>query len=310
MFISYCYFTLMRKLLSKNTKKSKSLKRTVFGKKILPDEEACAQIERLLTSDKPCMIARIGSVEMQAINDVYNVKYKLKKEISDLKVQILYNNAGFFPCEKELVPKFEEEYRKARANLDMIGLLRNSDEDYWIKYAPKSLQCMDLAALEPYYWSAPWSRALQGKKVLVINPFAKSIEKQYAKRELLFENKDILPAFTLKTFASVQSIGDNTGGFSDWFEALEYMKREIAQIDFDIAILGCGAYAFPLASFCKELGKKAVVMGGATQILFGIKGKRWQNAPKIAKLFNEHWVYPDQTEVPEGFQKVEGGCYW
>ena len=31
----------------------------------------------------------------------------------------------------------------------------------------------------------------------------------------------------------------------------------------------------PLAAFIKSIGKKAVHLGGSTQILFGIKGERW-----------------------------------
>jgi len=307
MFISFLYYQVMRRLRGKS---GKNPSRTLFGKKILSGEESGILIEALLREDKPCMIARIGSVEMQAINEVYNVKFGFRKDLSDVKVKTLYTNAGFFPCKKELVPKYEAEYRKARANLDVLALLNNADEDWWAKYGPKDLKYVPLTALEPYYWEKPWSKALEGKRVLVINPFATTIEEQYAKRHLLFENKDVLPEFSLKTFASVQSIGDNTGGFSDWFEALEYMKSEIAKIDFDVAILGCGAYAFPLASFCKDLGKKAVVLGGATQILFGVKGKRWENHPTISKLFNEHWQFPSSEEKPKGFEKVEGGCYW
>ena len=56
----------------------------------------------------------------------------------------------------------------------------------------------------------------------------------------------------------------------------------------------------------------AVHMGGATQILFGITGKRWENKydNTVGKLINEHWVRPMASERPKGAEKVEGGCYW
>ena len=85
------------------------------------------------------------------------------------------------------------------------------------------------------------------------------------------------------------------------------------KIDFDIAILGCGAYGMPLAVKLKRAGKQAVHLGGATQLLFGIKGTRWEakNYPtNIAKLFNEYWVRPSASEKVKGREKVEGGCYW
>ena len=48
------------------------------------------------------------------------------------------------------------------------------------------------------------------------------------------------------------------------------------KIDFDVAIIGCGAYGFPLAAKLKQAGKQAIHLAGATQLLFGIKGKRWE----------------------------------
>lgn len=88
------------------------------------------------------------------------------------------------------------------------------------------------------------------------------------------------------------------------------MEDKIDKIDFDIAIIGAGAYGLPLTAYCKEIGKQAVQMSGATQILFGIKGKRWDEHPYISKLYNEHWVRPMTSETPPEIEKVEGGSYW
>lgn len=70
------------------------------------------------------------------------------------------------------------------------------------------------------------------------------------------------------------------------------------KIDFDIAIIGCGAYGMPLAAKLKKTGKQAIHLGGETQLLFGIKGKWWEeNYPsKIASCFNEYWGYPADSE--------------
>lgn len=71
--------------------------------------------------------------------------------------------------------------------------------------------------------------------------------------------------------------------------AIRYPK-----IDFDIALIGCGAYGMPLASFIKGMGKQAVHLAGWTQILFGIKGKRWDDLPYVSKFYNNAWVRPQQ----------------
>ena len=88
------------------------------------------------------------------------------------------------------------------------------------------------------------------------------------------------------------------------------MKSQIDKIDFDIALIGCGAYGLPLAAHVKRAGKIGVHMGGCLQILFGIMGKRWDEHPIISKLYNDNWVRPSELEKPKSYLKVEDGCYW
>ena len=127
---------------------------------------------------------------------------------------------------------------------------------------------------------------------------------------MLFENPNILPQFNLITLKAVQSIANNKPEFEDWFIALDSMKNQIDEIDFDIALIGCGAYGFPLAAHIKRKGKKAVLLGGALQILFGIRGKRWEQHSQISLLINEHWSRPLTSEVPNDSKKIDGGSYW
>ena len=84
------------------------------------------------------------------------------------------------------------------------------------------------------------------------------------------------------------------------------MECEIDKADFDVALIGCGAYGFPLAAHCKRIGKQGIHIGGSLQLYFGIKGKRWDNHG----LYNEFWVSPDESEQPKNLSRVEGGCYW
>ena len=163
------------------------------------------------------------------------------------------------------------------------------------------------------FWllETPFTLSLKNKKVLVIHPFAKTIQDQYKKRELLFENPNVLPEFELKTLKAVQTIaGERDERFNDWFEALDYMCDEALKVDFEVAIIGCGAYGFPLAAKLKQAGKIAIHMGGVTQMLFGIKGGRWDIYPEASKLYNKHWVRPSAQEVPKNAKIVEDSCYW
>ena len=89
------------------------------------------------------------------------------------------------------------------------------------------------------------------------------------------------------------------------------MQKDISKLDFDVAILGCGAYGVPLASYIKNtLSKSAIYVGGGLQILFGIKGKRWDNHEIIQTMYNEHWARPSVQETPTDSSSVENGCYW
>ena len=88
------------------------------------------------------------------------------------------------------------------------------------------------------------------------------------------------------------------------------MKLQITKLEFDVAIIGCGAYGFPLAAHIKRMGKKAVHLGGATQMLFGIKGKRWIEIKKFNSIINKFFVFPDTEEQVVNSSKVENGCYW
>ena len=128
--------------------------------------------------------------------------------------------------------------------------------------------------------------------------------------DLLFTNQHILPNFELDVIKAVQSIAGEKNPFENWFQALEFMKNKISKKDFDIALIGCGAYGFPLAAYVKEIGKQAIHMGGGLQILFGIKGKRWDNHPIIGKFYNEHWIRPRAEDKPAKSYLVEDDCYW
>jgi hypothetical protein len=194
--------------------------------------------------------------------------------------------------------------------IDILG----SIIDYENEFNKELENCVKIGFedLNSYNHIQPWSRALKGKKVLVIHPFVKSIQSQYERREFLFKNENILPNFELITYKPVQSITSNFESldFEDWFEALDKMKRDISKIDFDIAILGCGSYGLPLAAHIKRINKKAIHIGGSVQILFGIMGRRWETEYDLSQHVNNYWVRPSSSEIPNNHKDVENGCYW
>ena len=195
--------------------------------------------------------------------------------------------------------------------VDMIGYWR-PEEAATMQYMPNVVR-VPLYALEPYYFGNPWMTALEGKKVMVVHPFEDTIRKQHepGRYEHLFADKHMTPNYELLTLKAVQSIaGNKPAEFDNWFQALDWMKAEINQCDFDIAIIGCGAYGFPLAAHVKQMGKKALHLGGAVQYLFGIKSNALNNNQRLSPLVNVFWVKPSKVETPNGIEKVENSRYW
>ena len=80
--------------------------------------------------------------------------------------------------------------------------------------------------------------------------------------------------------------------------------------DAEIVLIGCGALGMPIGAELKTRGRSSILLGGAVQVLFGIKGQRWASHDIISKFWNSAWVYPSEHETPERDYLIEGGCYW
>ena len=322
----------------------RQLYRFFFRCNFLPPQCDCDRqssndkIFKMLASGKPCMIARFGTVELNCLTN-YLCVHSNKSYISriydfitddthtpwwyDKVFYSLNNNAGVFPKGREMAEKFAERYLQDIPEIDMLAC-----HQYYEKYMPLrgDIQRVQLEMLYPFFVDRPWSRILKGKKVLVVHPFEDSIKQQYEKRRLLYSDPNILPDFELKTLRAVQTLAGNKSEFKDWIEALHYMENAMSRIDYDIAIVGCGAYGLPLAAHAKRMGKQAIHLAGGSQLLFGIIGNRWTDTYKkmgvwhyrpgidinldYTSLFNENWIYPLPSDTPKNTQAVEGACYW
>lgn len=287
------------------------------------------KIYNLLTSNKPCMICRFGSTELSTVHNylgVINPNPSLWRFIQYKEPAWWWNNgiietvrdySGVYPASAEICSRFAQLMLEDMKQVDILGSWCR-DEAFVLNRMPNA-ELVHLICLEPYFAKNPWSRALEGKKVVVVHPFSKQIESQYQQHSRLFKDKRILPDFELRTVTAVQSLGGDINHYANWFEALDWMKSEIDKETYDIAIIGCGAYGFPLAAHCKRSGHKAVHLAGATQLLFGIKGNRWDD-PHVwesmvgengyINLFNEYWIKPGEFGRPKNFKQVEGACYW
>lgn len=317
--------------------------RVLFRKKFINPvcdanrQSANDKIYNLLTNDQPCMIARFGTTELITVNNflcITNEKsYFLKFwryivdnthtpwwDIRNFKYMDEYS--GVYPPTEEIMVRFSERYIKDIPTIDLLGSFQ-----YYEKFMPLKEDCqrVHLETLYPFFVERPWTLALKEKKVLVVHPFEETILTQYKIREKLFSHRDVLPYFELITIKAIQSAAGIRPPYKDWFDALKYMEDQISIIDFDICILGCGAYGLPLAAHIKRMGKKSFHIGGGLQLLFGIKGKRWDD-PKYGveefreysglmdesycSLYNDYWIRPLKIDTPTTALKVDGATYW
>lgn len=313
------YWKISSLSLQRDVKQTKQFEKFVE----LKDQDASDYIRNLLSSGKPCLISKFGGFELSALEQYKSLQqssYSWKDfyEYISLKRNTLWwpkgidglcQNAGFFPNDFSLLEKYYDVNMDAIRQIDVLGSylpMEKFFEDELLNAKKVNLE----GFYAPFFFTKPWTSVLSEKKVLVVHPFDKDIEKQYARRSLIWDNKDVLPEFTLITYKSVQSMLGIKTPYKDWFAALEKMKQDIAQIDFDVALVGCGAYGMPLAAHIKKLGKQAVHLAGWTQVLFGILGKRWEEDTRMQKYINSYWIHPSSEFVPAEASKIENGCYW
>lgn len=305
-------------------------KSSTYDHGITDPDKVSELIYNLLASGKPCMVARYGAFELASVVNylgVKNAQHSCLKYISGKSPQWWWNkrlmkfmqsNAGFFPSTESNLMRFGDLMLEDSKLVDILGSWQKGE--FFLSSVLTEAKKIQLMYLDPYWSKKPWSRVLEGKKVLVVHPFAESIKSQYEKRKYLFKVQDTLPDFkSLEVIKAIQSIGGESNGYKDWFEALEYMMSEIDKHDYDVCLIGCGAYGFPLAAHVKRMGKQAIHIGGSLQLLFGIMGNRWdhdephyENGVFIyyAGLENKYWVRPSASERPKTHKVIENSCYW
>lgn len=274
-----------------------------------------AVIASTLRAGAPCLITRLGLSELMCISHYRRWRRPalLHATYPPYVRDLIHVNAGVFPDDDATLDRFSARFLEAAGAADVMAVWLNRGEPAVIAERCPGAALVSLPSLDCMCHPEPWSAELAGKRVLVVHPFARTIESQYRDhRRQLFADPLVLPEFELSTLQPPQSIAGQPCGHVDWFSALDETCMRIAERDFDVAIIGAGAYGLPIGAFVKGLGRQAVHMGGVTQLLFGILGRRWETeySDVISPLVNEHWAKPSAEERPDGAESVEAGCYW
>jgi hypothetical protein len=296
----------------------------------LIDQENCDElIYKEIEKGTPLLIGRLGGTEARFIGAYMktfpefnrNALFRSRKlnnfEKRKKEVQV---NAGFFYSDNSEAQQFVRNYIDCLKNTDILGGWGDAftwPETYalanpMLKVINKEFTAPWVETYEskkPNQSKTPWSNVLEGKKVLIISPFAATILSQHNVIKKVFPTV-YYPQFSLQTIKAPLTSGILNPTSNTWLEFLNEIKMKIALSNFDIALISCGSYSYPLAHYVKNLGKIGVHCGGALQLYFGIMGNRWKTSSHITKFQNSNWVRPSAEETPAGANLIEGACYW
>lgn len=274
---------------------------------LLTPAEAAKTIREMIEAESPMAMARMGRTEARIVGEYLfrSSRYSAKS------IYQAHRYSGIFPVSQQFLDYFADFYGRALEALDILAFWPTEFQAALVNNLPQLPSLVDRLALEPFLWQDPWSAVLAGRKVLVVHPFREAILDQYSSnRQNLFCDHRVLPEFALQVIRAPQCAGCQTEGFASWSEAYKSLEDDVMAADFEIAILGCGAFGLPLAAAIKHSGRKALHLGGVTQVLFGVSGKRWLEDPAYQSLFNQYWVRPSGTALTSAMELVDGACYW
>lgn len=271
-----------------------------------------------INSGKPTLVARLGCTEGYIFSEYCERVLKLRKGYSKEWKEALFSTSGFFADDYSDKDLATDEYAKLTLNglTECDYLCANFPNSYFFPYIFKYYSTKAIATDSnpgPFFdieTEKFWTRALHNKKVLVVSSFTDSIEFQYKrKNQLVKSEKYELPDFKLITYKTyVTQMGERPDGFTNFFQVLNKMISDIQKLDFDIAIVGAGAYGFPLSVAIKKMGKVAIEACSHTPLFFGVYGQR-DIKHKYGRFMTDAWIRPMETP-PKRFKEIENGCYW
>jgi hypothetical protein len=229
---------------------------------------------------------------------------------------------GVFPISRDTILEFSALHAEAVRSLDFLGLVEGrleADLLNFLDYRGPTLSIFDLEPDRsvPDKSAACYLPELKDKRVLIISSAADLIRSR-ANEETFTATwaKTGKPWFNPEQVISLQFPYtydiDTQRHFGSSIHLLEWIVDRIDPDTFDIALIAGASLGIPLAAAIKDMDRSALALGGALQVLFGVKGKRWRDDPEWVKnYFTDAWVDIPEDQVPRmpaGY--CEDGAYW
>lgn len=279
-------------------------------------------IEQALQRRSGALIGRNGTIELETL--FFSLSHQSSEYPQSIARRIELH-AGVWPSTRASVNEWSKSLLESIQASDVLvagwyAPLQEAEAQLLAKAAPTVPQ-IPLRSLEPYYVPPEkrWTQLLANQRVAVVSSFAETIQEQLDSRELVWPvaSESLLPSSTtwipIRTgYAPVlaQGVASWPSEIERWQDAVSSVVEQVLASKARIALIGCGGLGMLIASALKKEGVIAIVLGGAVQVLFGVKGMRWATHSVISHFWNEAWVWPKESETPRGASLIEGACYW
>lgn len=229
--------------------------------------------------------------------------------------------AGVFPDSEESLRKFGDRLLQVYLQMDYLAVLPGlplppslADSD-----KPHRLDIEDLEPnrSQPYDPGDCYLPYLRDARVLIISSIADVLVPR-ARRDVFEAVWSRIGApwpqprsVEALSFPFIYDVSVQSRYKSAW-AVLDEVTREMARVEFDIALIAAGALGSPIALAAKDLGAVGISLGGHLQVLFGVHGKRWLDDPEWStRYINDAWVAPPADRKPRTSRGLtDDGAYW
>ena len=261
--------------------------------------------EYLRTRTKPFVIPRVAGIENHAAMLGY-----YGNDLSEQARQVLKNNTGLSFETKESVRAYASHYLAAFEKCEVYASWEPWGK--YVKHIRESQGFIQKKFVRPqfgafvldifnYAANDPWTRALAGKRILLVSPFVDQFN-------ATAYPVDLFPGCTFVHVKPPMTQGGEPS--RGWQVEFKELCEAVSKVEFDVALCSCGGYGNPLCAYIYSMGRSAIYVGGVLQMYFGVYGQRWLREQKDATnlYLTAEWTRP--AIRPKGHESIENGCYW
>jgi glycosyltransferase GT-like protein len=286
-------------------------------------QEYLADIRSAIDNGRGYAAAKIGaSQKCWMYYPIFLQRYDAAARRDEFEEELIFHSLrqeGLFPAAPAFYLEFNQLYIEHVRNLDCLGICLQPafQELEIIHYYGLNNKLIYYPLQEPASTDGNcYLPAFRDKRMLIVCPFA-GVLQQRARQEI-FEG--VWQKTGKKWFhpASVEALEFPYGFASDThrryatvLDLFDEIVGRIEKCDFDVALIGAGGLAIPIASHIKGMGKVAIDLGGHLQIVFGVIGQRWRQFEDMKRnYFTEHWIDMPPRYKPQETDVCDGGAYW